>query len=216
MKDITYFIGILEDSAALRDSIKDYLEIYGNFKVLISAGGIEKYTNYFEPDNIDFFFVDEHLEKGSGIEALIAIRNRYPSCKCVFMTGDSNPQLLVKALENGACGFLYKPFSTSEIAKAIEGIIENGSYMLPNTTTKLLIMLNKSKDETEKKLGRLTKKEKEVARFLATGNSYKQIAAEMNISYHAVNFHVKNIYTKFSINSQAELVYFLNSMKSEL
>ena len=88
--------------------------------------------------------------------------------------------------------------------------------MSPKATTNLLNILNTNHEQNERQLSRLTKKEMEVARQIAKGSGYKQVAAELGISYHAVSFHIRNIYSKFKINSQGELVYLLNLKKLDL
>ena len=52
----------------------------------------------------------------------------------------------------------------------------------------------------------LTEKEKEVLSDLVAGVSYKMIASKQAISYHTVNFHIRNIYKKMHVNSVGEAV----------
>ncbi len=53
---------------------------------------------------------------------------------------------------------------------------------------------------------RLSKREKEVLNLVLQGKSNKQIALSLDISVRTVEFHLKNIYTKFQINSRIELI----------
>ena len=53
---------------------------------------------------------------------------------------------------------------------------------------------------------RLSKREKEVVKLLLQGKSNKQIALSLNISVRTVEFHLKNIYAKFQVNSGIELI----------
>jgi DNA-binding CsgD family transcriptional regulator len=52
----------------------------------------------------------------------------------------------------------------------------------------------------------LTTKEKEILSSLVDGMSYKMIADRLSISYHTVNFHVRNIYQKLHVHSVSEAV----------
>lgn len=52
---------------------------------------------------------------------------------------------------------------------------------------------------------KLTPREKEVAALLMNGKDAKQIAAELGISIHTANFHIKNLYKKLDINNRSEL-----------
>lgn len=52
----------------------------------------------------------------------------------------------------------------------------------------------------------LTKKEKLVLMLLKQGKSYKEITDELNSNYNTINFHIKNLYKKFNVNSVAQLL----------
>ncbi len=52
----------------------------------------------------------------------------------------------------------------------------------------------------------LSEREKEVVRLLLQGKSNKLIALSLGISVRTVEFHLKNIYAKFQVNSRIELI----------
>jgi DNA-binding CsgD family transcriptional regulator len=52
---------------------------------------------------------------------------------------------------------------------------------------------------------RLTRRERQIARRLADGWSYTQIASDLGVSYHTVNTHVKAIYRKANVESRGRL-----------
>ncbi|HRG09482.1 MAG TPA: LuxR C-terminal-related transcriptional regulator, partial [Cyclobacteriaceae bacterium] len=52
----------------------------------------------------------------------------------------------------------------------------------------------------------LTVREREILTALSTGNSYKMIAAQFNISIDTVRTHIKKIYEKLQVHSQTEAV----------
>src|SRR5215208_4243482 len=53
---------------------------------------------------------------------------------------------------------------------------------------------------------RLSKREREVVKLLLEGKSNKLIASSLGISKRTVEFHLKNIYAKFEVNSRIELI----------
>ena len=59
--------------------------------------------------------------------------------------------------------------------------------------------------DTPNKTG-LTKKEKEVLSLLKKGKSYQEIADELGMKFFTVNFHIKNLYKKFGVNSISQLL----------
>lgn len=76
-----------------------------------------------------------------------------------------------------------------------------------NTITEKDYNLAKQFDEIiTKPTNNLTKKEKKVLDLLKQGKSYKQIADELGISFNTVNFHIKNLYSKYGVNSNIGLL----------
>lgn len=61
-------------------------------------------------------------------------------------------------------------------------------------------------------LSALTKTEQKVARLMAKGYTYKEIAASMVISYHTVKKHVENIYEKCHVNSRYQLMQLMKKL----
>lgn len=207
-------VGIIEDNDVLRSSIEDYLSIK-NYTQVFSTGSVNDVLKTTYKQQPDYLIVDEHLEDESGIKAISSLKKKFPYVHVIIITGDEKPQLIMNALENGASGFLYKPFSISQIEKVFDDIRENGSYLHPVSATKLIGQLKIVKDAGVKKMEKLSKKEKVIAEYLIEGKSYKEIAAIINKSFHAVNYHIRNMYVKYNVNSKVELIYKLNDFSGQ-
>ena len=198
-------IGFIEDNVSLRDSISSFLELKGGYKVVFSTGRLQQVLKSIAREKPDYILLDEHLEDALGTSAIRTLKKKYPQAQIILITGDENPQLIVNALEEGASGFLYKPFSLNQLEVVLNEIIENGSYLQPRATTKLIKTLNEKKSINTIKLSKLTKKEKNVVDMIAHGKSYKEASAILNLSVHTINHHVKNVYLKLDINSKGQL-----------
>lgn len=203
-------IGIIEDNIDLRETIEQYLEITGGYTIIFSAGSVEEVLKK-RYEALDFILLDEHLNGSSGTESIKAIKEHFKSAQIIVITGDNDANLIIKALENGASGFLNKPFTLSQIGEVFKGVMINGSYLQPVSTTRLINLLNKKKNNNEILFNKLTKKEKEIAELIKVGRSYKEIAHELGITFFTVNHHIKNIYAKYEVNSAAQLIYKLNN-----
>ena len=57
-------------------------------------------------------------------------------------------------------------------------------------------------------------KEKEVLKYLVDGLSYKMIAGKVNVSFHTIHSHIRNIYDKLHVNSKGEAIN--KAMKNKL
>ncbi len=211
MENILLNIGILEDNLPLRETIEQYLELKGGYNIVFSTGRVGNILkeNYYEVP--DFILLDEHLEDASGIDEIKSIKKKFPESNLIVITGDDNPKLIMKALENGASGYLYKPFTLAQVVDVFKEVIINGSFLQPGTTTKLINMLNKKKETDDLVFDKLTKKEKEIVGHISKGLSYKEIADTLGITFFTVNHHIKNIYLKYDVNSAGQLIFKLNN-----
>ena len=212
MADIIFNIGILEDNQSLRETIVTYLELKDGFRVIFSEGKLGNVLNTNYKQKPDYILLDEHLEDGSGSKAINTLKRQYPEANIIIITGDQTHQLLVNALERGVTGFLYKPFTLSSLDSVFETIVENGSFLQPDTVTKLLNAMNKTTVVKGDPVSELTKKEKAIFDLICEGKSYKEIAEVVGVSFFTVNHHIKNIYLKFGVNSKGQLFNIIKNM----
>ncbi len=208
------YLGILEDNQPLRESIADFLEATGSYKVVFSA------ASYFEIKRVKldvvphFILLDIHLLDGSGIDLIADLHQRFSGVQIIVITGDKdNHDLLLRAVENGANGFLYKPITMNSLVNMMEQLHETGSFLEPEILSKLMWLMREKKKLNNQSIDdELTNREMDIIKLVEQGLSYKEIAEKLNISYYTVNFHLKKIYIKFDVNSKMELVVKRNNL----
>lgn len=65
----------------------------------------------------------------------------------------------------------------------------------------------------DEKMELLTPKEKKIVHCVLDGASYPEVAAALHISINTLKTHMKNIFTKYNVNSKIELYHKLNGNK---
>jgi len=196
--------------------MEHFLDLQGNYSVVFSKGSVGELFSELPADEPDFILIDEHLGLESGINAIQAIKKSFPGAHLIIITGDDDPRLIMKALENGASGYLNKPFTLSQMVEAFSAVIVNGSFLQPSVTTRLIEVINKKKPGASALISKLTKKETEIAGLVVKGLSYKEIARQLDVTFFTVNHHVKNIYIKFDVNSVAQFIHKWHSEHDKL
>lgn len=202
-------IGIIEDDHNLRDNIEKFFSLYTDIKIVFSVNSIEKFlaidkSMIQEPYLV---FIDIGLPGISGIEGISIIRKTYPNAHIVMISGTCNEDSVWEAVSAGANGYLLKPLSLKKIIDQIDIIKNNGALISPEVASMLFSKIaQKSKEKEAKIEGILTKRELDVVDYLLKGQSYKEIASQLFISYSTVNDHIKKIYAKLDINSKGELL----------
>lgn len=146
----------------------------------------------------------------TGLEATRRIRQLCPSTHVVVMSGSGDPdRLLVGAIEAGASGFLPKTEAASDILGAVRGAACGEALIDATTLARVLRRIatgREARRDVDERVGRLTEREREMLQLLAEGRSNDQIAAQLVISGHTVQTHVRNILSKLVVHSKLEAV----------
>jgi DNA-binding NarL/FixJ family response regulator len=160
-------------------------------------------------------FMGGSITEGGGWRDSVCahLQQKFPDTYILIMTGDLNEKNILKALENGAKGYVNKPFEMEGLIKAMNKTFEDGSFLSPVATTSLLNLINNSRKPSSsiKTTYSFTMKESEIVELLRQGMSYNEIAEKLKISYHTVNHHIKNIYHKMDVNSKSKLIAEINN-----
>jgi DNA-binding NarL/FixJ family response regulator len=109
---------------------------------------------------------------------------------------------IFECLKLGASGYILKRTSPAKILEAIQEVQAGGSPMSASIARKVTQHFSRFSSEEFQ----LTDREKELLSHLVKGLSYKMIAAEMKVTIHTVQQHIKHIYTKLHVHNMGEAV----------
>ena len=98
---------IVEDDISVRDMICDIFDS-SEYRKYVAGDGIEALHLLATGIVIDTILCDINMPNMDGIELLQKIRVKGIEAPIIFLTGEDNPSLLIKALQGGAFDFLYK------------------------------------------------------------------------------------------------------------
>ena len=199
-------VGILEDNFLFRKSLENYLSILGNVFVSFSEAtfsAVAQKKYHIQPDMV---LLDIHLDDVNGIYIIKDLKKLFPHAHIIIITGDTSDDFILKSIQNGANGYLYKPFSFDEFRNTITSVQERGSFMQPEALTKLMKLISSKPVVDLRKKFNLTSREMEIVNLIKDGYLYKEVAETLKLSYHTINHHLKNIYIKFNVNSRSQLV----------
>jgi len=155
----------------------------------------------------DVIVMDIQMPGMNGIEGVRAIKARYPESRILMQTVFEDEDKVFDAIRAGADGYILKTARGEEIVQAIRDVHAGGSPMTPAIAYKVLehFRANAPSPDQRESAG-LSDREKAVLTLLVKGRSYKMIAAELGISYHTVDSHIRRIYEKLQVNSGTEAV----------
>lgn len=199
---------LADDHKLVRQGIKSMLQAQKDISVVGEASdGVEalKLVADLKPDVV---LMDVMMPNLNGIEAAFQIRQQGYRTRVVFLSMHANASYAVRALYNGALGYVIKDADFSEILAAIHNAIEGKRYLSKAISDEVLEMLLSGEGEKNGSLESLSPRERQVLQMIAEGNTNLLIAEKLSLSVRTVESHRARVMSKLRISSQAELVRF--------
>ncbi|WP_088312960.1 response regulator transcription factor [Kineosporia sp. R_H_3] len=150
----------------------------------------------------DVVLLDLNLPDGNGMWLAREISTLYPSVRIVILTAETDPSLVSRAAEAGACGYVAKTGGLAEVLEALRSA-RKGSMVVDN---RLIAALGRPRSATTSAAPSLTSREIDVLQELAAGRDVTAAARRLGISPHTARGYVKTILTKLDCHSQLEAV----------
>ncbi len=186
---------------------------------LVSLGVLQSHVNIggdIDGKKPGLIFLDLHMPEKSGFDILEDFQKRggrLPKVIVVSMLTD--PNIIKKALDMGAMGFIPKNTDYNELKTAIEAVLNGEKYINPHLANELAHVSAGNGDENtnfQHAYNALSKREKEILKHIALGLTNKQIAEKLFLSPLTVKTHRHNILQKLNLNNTASVVRFITSL----
>ena len=157
-------------------------------------------------NDVDLILLDLRMPGANGFSGLVLIRRQHPDIPVVVISASDDHMIMQRAIEYGASGFIPKASDLSQIADALQTVM-NGSLWLPS-----VISQNPSNDEHEfaQRLKTLTPQQLRVFMMLTKGLLNKQIAGQVNVSEATVRTHMTAIFRKLGVRNRTQAVLAAN------
>ncbi len=156
----------------------------------------------------DAVILDLSLPDRSGLQLLIEIKRERPALPVLVLTMHAEDEYAVRALRNGASGYMTKESAPEELVAALQKLIRGGRYMTPALAEKVAFAAA-SPALVEKPHLALSQREFEVLRLIGAGRSLKEIAAMLSLSVKSVGTYRARLLEKMSMTTNADLIRYV-------
>ncbi|OOV86319.1 response regulator transcription factor [Oceanospirillum linum] len=192
---------LVDDHPLVRDGIRARFEADDLIEVIGEAQNGQQALDFVEHRRPDVVLMDVSMPVMNGLEATQHLRNRYPSVPVLILSMHDSREYIQQLVQTGASGYVLKDVGSDELVRAIQTVHQGGSYFSAGVSR---VLFQGQPDTTEQKQA-LTPREETVLRYLAEGNSNKEIARQLDISVRTVETHRQNIKQKLDIHTAAGL-----------
>ena len=157
----------------------------------------------------DVVLMDIRMAGESGIEATRQITARFPRIKVIILTSYTDDELVLRAIQAGAVGYVLKQADNDDLLRAISAAARNEALLDSATTARLL---NRVKD-MDRRINQnafqdLSDREFGVLAQLSKGKTNAEIGQVLNLSEKTVRNHVSTILEKLNLTNRVELATF--------
>jgi DNA-binding NarL/FixJ family response regulator len=199
---------VVDDHPMWRDAVARDLAEAGYDVVATVADGAQalRVSGAARPDVV---VLDLQLPDMSGVEVTRGLRTAHPGVRVLVLSASGEQQDVLDAVKAGAGGYLLKSAARPEFLDAVRRTADGDAVFTPGLAALVLgefrrLAAAPAGDDGD--APRLTERETEILRMVATGLSYKQIAARLALSHRTVQNHVQNTLGKLQLHNRIELV----------
>jgi two-component system, NarL family, invasion response regulator UvrY len=195
---------IVDDHAILRRGLKEILEREFHDVSIAEAGTAEQALTQLDSENWDLVILDITMPGRSGVDVLRNLKALRPKIPVLVLSMHPEDQYGKRVLKAGASGYMNKESAPEELIKAVRKLLSGGRYVSPTLAETLAVDLGR--DDGTPAHERLSDREFEVLRKMASGKTVGQIAQELHLSVPTVSTYRARILEKMGMSNTAELI----------
>ena len=187
----------VDDHPLLRAGIASVVNAEPGMTIVAEAADRDEAVAAYKAHHPDVTLMDLRLSKGSGIEAIRAIRLQSPTARIIVLTTFGGDVLALQAFKAGASGYLLKSMMRTDLIDTIR-LVHAGQRRIPPEIA-AAIAEHAGADT-------LTMRELDVLQAVAKGKSNKVIADDLQLSIHTIKGHIQSILSKLDASDRTHAV----------
>ena len=212
---------VVDDQQLVRDGIVSLLRIQPGLTIVGAAGNGQEAIEQALALRPDVILMDVRMPIMEGVAATAQILQQLPTCCILMLTTFDDDAYVRDALRTGARGYLLKDMPVTDLAQAIlaasrgvyqldAAVIERmiapaGTAIKPASRQALAPSSAPTGTVTE---SRLTRREQEILRLVATGATNREIAEHLVISEGTVKNHLANLFSRLGLRDRTQAVLY--------
>ena len=199
---MTTTVLVADDHPIFRDGLVKSLEEAGTFSVTGVASSASEATDLAASLQPDIALLDLSMP-GGGLSAVAQIASHNLAKHVAMLTVSEDGEDVSEALRLGAKAYILKGVSAREIREILNDVVKGETYVAPSLAAKVLTLMT-TEQEAASPLDDLTKREEDILRLVATGQSNKEVAAVLGLQEKTVKHYMTAILEKLHARNRVE------------
>lgn len=198
---------IADDHPLVRAGLRQVLADEPGIEVVGEAADGDETVAVLRATEPDVVLLDITMPGAPFPGLLRLLRSAFPSVEVLVVTMHGEDQFAVRALKEGAAGYLTKQQPPQEVINAIKQIAGGGRYLTATLAERAAAALDLTSSHLPHE--RVSRREYEVLCMIGLGKSVKQIATELGVSPKTVSTHRARLLRKMRLKTSAELIRYV-------
>jgi DNA-binding NarL/FixJ family response regulator len=197
---------VADDHAVVRRGLRQILSETPDILVAGEAATAAEVMSLARDQRWTVIVLDISLPGATGLQLLSEVRRERPETPVLILTAHPEDQYAVRAIRAGAAGFLSKETAPDKLIEAVRKVAGGGRYVSAELAETLASLLaGEGQGEPHE---RLSDREFEIFKMLASGKTVSEVAAELTLSVKTVSTHRTRILKKMEMRTNAELTHY--------
>jgi DNA-binding NarL/FixJ family response regulator len=202
---------LADDDALVRSGLKMMLAGAPQVQVVGEAQDGQDVLSAVDLHHPDIVLMDIRMPRLDGIAATRRLRALPRPPEIIVLTTFDADELVLRALQAGAAGFLLKDSAPADIVAAIQAVHAGDGSLSPAIARRLISLVAGNPDtaarqhQARRRLAGLTPREQQVAAAIAEGRSNADIAAQLQMSLATVKAHVSRLLAKLDAGNRVQI-----------
>jgi DNA-binding NarL/FixJ family response regulator len=201
---------IVDDHAVVRKGLAMVLRLEPDIEIVGEAENGQVGLDAARRIIPDIVLADLVMPEMDGREMALLLRKTHPAIKIIMLTGTEVDDRVYDLVAAGIEGYVLKNIEPGELVRAIHAVVHGEAYLHPDVMKKVISRMQPQRSSVIP----LTPRELEILEWMASPNTYKQIAAQLCVSEETIRSHAKNILEKMNQPNRAQAV--LTAMRNGL
>lgn len=199
-------VALVDDHIFIREGLKQFLSQHVDIRVAAEAANGTEALALARQGDVDVILMDISMPDQSGVDALAAIKARFPELPVLILSGYPELHYATTLLRLGASGYLNKECDPDEVVQAIRTVFRGRKYITPAVAELLAEGLGGKGDKLPHET--LSEREFQVFLRLAKGETVGAMADAMALSVKTVSTYRTRVLEKLSLASNSDLTYY--------
>lgn len=197
---------IVDDHAIVRTGLRQIIAEEDPEITVMEAGDATETMRTLRDEKIDLVTLDINLPGKNGIELLKQIKSEFRTMPVLILSMHSEDQYAIRAIKNGASGYLTKDSAPDLLLTAIRKVLSGGRFITPELAEKLVNAIDKDSDSPAHDV--LSDREFEVLRHIAEGKGVSEIGEILHLSTKTISTYRSRLLQKMGLKNNSEIIHY--------